>query len=121
MPDNPINENRMEDNTLQQDEQQYVEFTIDADIYRTTVNKKYSQRKPYEPNNPKMITAFMPGTIQDVHVKPGQEVESDTILCILEAMKMKNKLFPPFKGIVKTINVEPGQMVPKNYVIIELE
>ncbi|MDX9942847.1 MAG: acetyl-CoA carboxylase biotin carboxyl carrier protein subunit [Bacteroidales bacterium] len=111
----------MEDKTLQQDDQQFVEFIVDADIYRTTVNKKYSRRKPYEPLNPKMITAFMPGTIQDVYVKPGQEVKSDTILCILEAMKMKNKLFPPFKGIVKTINVEPGQLVPKNFVIIELE
>lgn len=111
----------MEENTLQQEEQQYVEFIVDADVYRTTVNKKYSLRKPYEPHDPRRITSFMPGTIQEVFVEPGQEVDQNTILCILEAMKMKNKIFPPGKARIKAINVKPGQMVPKNYILIELE
>ena len=111
----------MEENTLQQEEQQFVEFIVDSDVYRTTLNKKYSVRRPYEPHDPKKITSFMPGTIQDVFVEPGQEVDHNTILCILEAMKMKNKIFPPEKGMIKSIHVVPGQMVPKNFVIIEME
>jgi biotin carboxyl carrier protein len=43
------------------------------------------------------------------------------VLCILEAMKMKNLIFAPISGIIKDINVTQGQLVSKNFVIIELE
>jgi biotin carboxyl carrier protein len=112
---------KMEDNANKNEQEQFVEFIIDDDVYRTTLNKTYKKRKPYEPHNPKKITSFMPGTIQEVFVAPGQEVTATTVLCILEAMKMKNLIFPPYNGVIKAINVVSGQMVPKNFVLIELE
>lgn len=111
----------MEDQFNVNDQEQFVDFMIDDDVYRTTLNKTYKKRKPYEPHNPKRITSFMPGTIQEVFVAPGQEVTETTVLCILEAMKMKNLIFPPYNGVIKAINVTSGQMVPKNFVLIELE
>jgi biotin carboxyl carrier protein len=63
----------------------------------------------------------MPGTIQEVFVEPGQEITPETKLCILEAMKMKNVIVSSITGVVKEINAKPGQMVPKNFVLIELE
>jgi biotin carboxyl carrier protein len=111
----------MEDNANKNEQEQFVEFIIDDDVYKTTLNKKYSQRKPYEPPNPKKVTAFMPGTIQEVFVTPGQAITPTTVLCILEAMKMKNLIFAPISGIIKDINVTQGQLVSKNFVIIELK
>jgi len=114
----------MEDNlnmNNQNQHEQYVEFMIDADVYKTTVNKMYTLRKPYEAPDARKVTSFMPGTIQEVFVQPGQEVTPATRLCILEAMKMKNVIFTTITGKVKDINVSPGQLVPKNFVLIELE
>ncbi len=94
---------------------------INGVVYKTTFNNKYSNRKTYEKPNPKKIRSFMPGTIKGVFCEAGQHVAPETKLCILEAMKMKNIIFPPFEGIVKEVYVKPGQLVPKNHVLIELE
>ena len=111
----------MQDNNHPGSSEHFVEFTVNSDIYKTTLNKKFSQRKAYEPSNPKKITSFMPGTIQEVFVEPGQGITPETKLCILEAMKMKNVIVSSITGVVKEINAKPGQMVPKNFVLIELE
>ena len=95
-------------------------MVVDDAVYHTQLNKTYQKRKPYEPHNPKKITSFMPGTIQEVFVSEGDAVSAGTQLCILEAMKMKNIIAAPFDGVVKTMNVKTGQMVPKNHVLVEL-
>ncbi len=100
---------------------QFVDFVVDADVYKTTVSKKFALRKPYETPDARKITSFMPGTIREVFVNPGQEVSQNSKLCILEAMKMKNVILSPLNGKIKAINVSTGQMVPKNFVLIELE
>jgi pyruvate carboxylase len=95
-------------------------LVVDDAVYHTQLNKTYSKRKPYEPHNPRKITSFMPGTIQEVYVKDGDEVSAGSQLCILEAMKMKNIIAAPFDGVIKTVNVKTGELVPKNHVLIEL-
>jgi len=99
----------------------YDSFTVNSAVYKTCLTNKFRNRKPFEAPNPKKIKSFMPGTIMDVFVEQGQEVEPETRLCILEAMKMKNIIFPPFKGKIKKIHVKPNQQVPKNFVLIEMK
>ncbi|HSV87477.1 MAG TPA: acetyl-CoA carboxylase biotin carboxyl carrier protein subunit [Bacteroidales bacterium] len=99
---------------------QLVGFTVGEEIYQTTIPAKYQNRKPYQAPNPKMITSFMPGTIQEVYVSEGEKIGTTTRLCILEAMKMKNIIFSQEGGIIKKINVKPGQLVPKGCVLVEL-
>lgn len=74
-------------------------------------------------NNTKInnIKAPMPGLVLDIMVAPGQEVDKDTPLLILEAMKMENVLKSPTEGIVKSITVEKGQAVEKNTVLINFQ
>ena len=72
-------------------------------------------------NNKKEIKAFLPGTIIDVQVKPGQEIKANQTLVILEAMKMQNRMVASIDGKVKSINVKVGDRVPKNCVMVELE
>ncbi len=98
-----------------------IALMVDDVIYTTRPNKKYSQRKPYKPANPKIITSFMPGNIPKVMVKPGQDVKEGDELCILEAMKMKNIILAPADGKIKRVNVKEGDVVPKNHALVELK
>ncbi|WP_421891037.1 acetyl-CoA carboxylase biotin carboxyl carrier protein subunit [Marinoscillum sp.] len=64
------------------------------------------------------INAPMPGTIIDIVVSEGQEIqEGDTIL-ILEAMKMENIIKSPVNATIQKIHIEKGQNVEKNQVLV---
>lgn len=107
---------------LEKDKESILEeLRINEGVYKTKFTTKFAKRKPYQEPNPKKIRSFMPGTIMGVFCEPGQDVVPETKLCILEAMKMKNIIFPPFEGRVKEVFVKSGQLVPKNYVLVELE
>ncbi len=67
------------------------------------------------------IKAPMPGIILDILVKEGQDIEVDTPLLILEAMKMENVIKSAGAGKVASINFAKGEKVDKNVVLIELE
>ncbi|MBS4013421.1 MAG: acetyl-CoA carboxylase biotin carboxyl carrier protein subunit [Bacteroidetes bacterium] len=107
--------------TIEKEEIIYSELVIDDAAYITLHNKMHSQRKPYVPRNPKLIKAFMPGSIPEIFVKKGDEVKEGQELLILEAMKMKNIIIAPFDGHIKSINVKLGDMVPKAFVLIEMK
>ncbi len=89
--------------------------------YKTTLTAKFINRKKWEPNNPKMIKAYIPGNILKIFVKEGQKVKLGTKLLLLEAMKMKNLVETPVSGIIKSIHVKEGIMVHKNELLIEIE
>jgi biotin carboxyl carrier protein len=88
--------------------------------YETTLSKKYKNRKPWKLPNLNMINSFIPGTVIDVLVKPGQKVKQGETLMILDAMKMHNNVLMPFDGEVIKINVEPNDRVVKNQAMIEI-
>jgi biotin carboxyl carrier protein len=69
----------------------------------------------------KEVKAPMPGLVLDIYVKEGDELEEGQRILILEAMKMENSIAMPASGKVKKVNVEKGQTVDKNQVLIELE
>ena len=67
------------------------------------------------------IKAPMPGLIIDVKIQPGDTVQLNDPLLVLEAMKMENVLKSPGEGIVKTVTVKKGDKVEKNQVLIEFQ
>ncbi|RAJ16355.1 biotin/lipoyl-containing protein [Olleya aquimaris] len=67
------------------------------------------------------IKAPMPGLILDIMVKPGDEVQINSPLLILEAMKMENSIVSPREGIVKSVTGIKGQTVDKGELLIEFE
>ena len=89
--------------------------------YRTHLTEKFQTRKAYEPKDPKLVLAFIPGTILKVNVKAGDTVKAGQLLLTLDAMKMKNRILSPGEGTVKKVNAEIGSIVAKNQVLIELE
>ncbi len=96
-------------------------FTLDGVEYKTQLTDKWKNRKKWEEPNPYLLHAYIPGTIMQIDVKEGQEVQAGETLLILQAMKMNNKLTAPFAGKIKKINVNVGDKIPKNALMIEME
>ena len=96
-------------------------LNIDTSLYQTRISDKFINRKPYTPADPRIILSFIPGTVLEIFVKPGQSVSKGEILMILDAMKMQNKLKCSMDGKVKSIAVKKGDKVSKGTVLLELE
>ncbi|MDP4270657.1 MAG: biotin/lipoyl-containing protein [Bacteroidota bacterium] len=100
---------------------QLVDFAVTARKYKTTLTKKFINRKQWEKAVEGEIKAFLPGTILSVFVKEGQTVKAGTVLLIHEAMKMQNKVIAPHDGKVVTLAVKAGDKVSKNEVLVVFE
>jgi biotin carboxyl carrier protein len=88
--------------------------------YETTLTKKFQNRKPYTAPNPGNVRCVIPGVIQKLYVRPGQQVRMGEPLCILEAMKMQNDIVSPFDARIRRISVEVGQMVTNGQLLMEI-
>jgi biotin carboxyl carrier protein len=53
----------------------------------------------------------MPGTIVSIAIQPGDQVEVGQDLCILDAMKMNNRVRAPEGGTIAQVHVSAGQQV----------
>lgn len=69
----------------------------------------------------KVITAPMPGDIVDVGVRVGDRVSAGDVVCVLEAMKMKNMIRTATAGVIATVEVSPGQAVNYGAVLVTFE
>ena len=96
-------------------------LNINNSLYQTRISDKFKNRIKYEPADPRLILSFIPGTVVDIFVTPGQSVKKGELLLILDAMKMQNKLKSPLDGIIKTIVAQKGDRVSKGALLIELE
>jgi biotin carboxyl carrier protein len=67
------------------------------------------------------LKAPMPGLLVRVLCAVGDEVQAGQPLAVLQAMKMENELALARGGRVARINVEAGQTVEQNQVLVALE
>jgi glutaconyl-CoA/methylmalonyl-CoA decarboxylase subunit gamma len=66
------------------------------------------------------IVAPMPGTILSIAVTVGQQIEAGHVVCVLEAMKMKNPIRAIHSGAVTEIAVQAGQTVAHGALLARL-
>ena len=66
------------------------------------------------------MTAPMPGTILKILVNPGESVQENQPLMILEAMKMENEIVAGESGVVADIHVSTGDMVNPGEALITI-
>lgn len=66
------------------------------------------------------LKAIMPGSVVELLVAEGDEVEEGAPLLVLEAMKMQNEIVAPAVGVVEKIIVEAGQAVQAGDVLLIL-
>ncbi|RSH86931.1 hypothetical protein EHS25_003418 [Saitozyma podzolica] len=67
------------------------------------------------------MTSPMPATVIEVRVKPGDKVEANQVVCVLESMKMEINIRAGRDGVVGAVNVEKGQVVEEGAVLVALE
>ena len=94
---------------------------IGKTLYTTRLTSKFKNRSNWERPNVKMVTAVIPGTIQKLMVKVGDQVEAGRPMLILEAMKMRNEILAPVDGVIQKIHVSVGEHVPKAHLLVELD
>lgn len=63
----------------------------------------------------------LPGTVVEVFVKPGEQIEAGQVALIIEAMKMKNSIRSVRGGVVKRVLVSAGQTVAHRQPLLEFE
>ncbi|HPK53239.1 MAG TPA: acetyl-CoA carboxylase biotin carboxyl carrier protein subunit [Smithellaceae bacterium] len=66
------------------------------------------------------VTAHMPGTIAEILVSVGDDVQAEDELIILEAMKMENPICAPVAGKVQEIKIKEKDKVEANQLLIVL-
>lgn len=96
-------------------------LNIDTSLYKTRLSRKFEKRIPYRAPDSRRIVSFIPGTVLDILVTPGQSIRKGDDLMVLDAMKMQNQLKSKTDGIVKTIPVKKGEKVSKGTILLELE
>lgn len=69
----------------------------------------------------KVCRSPIAGVVIRVNAQPGQQLQPNDLLLVLEAMKMETNVTAPVAGKVKAINVQPGDGVQVNQVLVELE
>ena len=106
---------------MEENKPKYEVFVVNTAQYYTLHTKKYGMRKKWQPADPNEIRSFIPGTILEVFVTPGQEIAAGENLIKYEAMKMQTILEMPFTGIVKEVLVAVGDKVRKDQLMILLE
>jgi len=73
------------------------------------------------PDTSRMLLCPMPGMVVSIDVREGQEIKAGERLCAVEAMKMENILRAERDTVVAKINVQPGDSLAVDAVIMEFE
>ena len=67
------------------------------------------------------VAAHITGTVWEIRVNVGDDVQEEQVLVVLESMKMEMPVESPAAGKVSAISVEKGQAVEEGEVLLTLE
>ena len=67
------------------------------------------------------ILAPLDGKVFQIKVKPGDIVDEDEEILVIEAMKMETPIFVPCDGIVKEVSVKDGDDVAENDILAVID
>ena len=69
----------------------------------------------------KVCRSPVAGVVIKVNVKPGQQLQPNDLMIVLEAMKMETNVTAPVAGKIKKVNVAEGDGVKVHQVLVEFE
>jgi len=65
------------------------------------------------------LTAPLPGTVIEIFVKAGEQIESGQVILIIEAMKMKNSIRATRAGKISEVLVNAGETVAHKQTLVK--
>ena len=83
--------------------------------------KPVETRKPDANQNINEMTAPLPGTVVEVFVKAGDEIEAGQVIVVIEAMKMKNSIRSVRAGRIAEVLVSAMQTVAHKQPLVRFE
>lgn len=69
----------------------------------------------------KELTAPLPGTIVEIFVKGGEDIDTGHVVLVIEAMKMKNSIRSTRAGKIAEVLVSVGQTVAHKQALVRFE
>jgi|LGOV01.1.fsa_nt_gb acetyl/propionyl-CoA carboxylase alpha subunit len=109
------------------EENKNIEVLVNGKLFNITLKDQYDKLisslglGKKNNNNEKNIKAPMPGLVIKLLVKQNEEIIEGQHLLVLEAMKMENIIKANSSGKLKSININIGDAVEKNEVLLEVE
>ena len=104
-----------------EDNSKYQVFVVNSARYLTLTTTKFEKRKKWQKSDPNEIRSIIPGSVIDIFASAGQKLKAGEVILTLEAMKMYTRVEMPFDGVIKSINVEKGDRIPKDTVMVIIE
>lgn len=83
--------------------------------------KTIQKPKPEANQNVNELTAPLPGTVVEVFVKDGDDIEAGQVIVIIEAMKMKNSIRSTRAGKIAQVLVSANQTVAHKQALVRFE
>jgi len=68
-----------------------------------------------------VVRSPIAGVVVRIKAQPGQDLQNDDLIMVLEAMKMETNVTAAHPGKVKTIRVAEGEGVKVNQILMEFE
>jgi len=79
-----------------------------------------AERRPPEVAG-KVVTTPVPGKVLEVRVRVGDVVKEDTVVAVIESMKMSMEVYAGVSGRVKEVRIRPGDFIDLGQVIAVIE
>ena len=73
-----------------------------------------------DPSDKSQVGASIPGMVSKISVKPGDPVEENQVLAVIEAMKMETSVVARMKGTVDQVLIKEGGSVKAGELLITI-
>ena len=74
-----------------------------------------------DPEDKSQAGASIPGMVSKVNVKPGERVEENQVLAVIEAMKMETSVVARMAGTVDQVLIQEGGAVKAGELLITIK
>ena len=93
---------------------------LDGDLFVFRRSETRRRRNAAAAEGPGDVLAPMPGTVLEVLVSEGDQVERNQTVLVMESMKMELAITASSNGVVCRLAVHPGQQVDRGMRLFEL-